>query len=248
MKKPWLNFFRSLLTHSWMIVTGLFPAWAESSFDKGVVEYSAGHFPEAIMAFEQSITRHGDSVGSRYNLGNALYRKGEVGRAIAEWRLAERGDPRQFDIRSNLEFARTQLGVSPVSFWEKGLGRMRPEFWGPWALGVAWTWFVFFLLSQRYLELGVRYGAIIRSLKGGAVVFFLGYGVSFAVRYSSLNAVVVKRNVGARFGPVEEAAIAFPLADGTEVRVSEERGGWSRVVDSVGHSGWVQKDDVFRIP
>ncbi|MSU31184.1 MAG: tetratricopeptide repeat protein [Pedosphaera sp.] len=248
MKKLLLNFARSLLMLSWVILIGLFPAWAESVFDKGVAEYSAGHFPEAISAFEQSITQHGDSVGSRYNLGNALYRNGEVGRAIAEWRLAERGAPWQFDIRSNLEFARTQLGVSPVSFWDKSLARMRPEFWGPWALGIAWTWFVFFLLSQRHLEFGVRYGAITRALKGVAVIFLIGYCISFSVRYSRLNAVVVKPNVGARFGPVEEAAIAFPLADGTEVRVYEERGGWSRVVDSVGHSGWVQKDDVFRIP
>jgi uncharacterized protein YgiM (DUF1202 family) len=69
---------------------------------------------------------------------------------------------------------------------------------------------------------------------------------------SERGAVVVVTNAVVRFGPLEEASVAFQLRDGSEVVVTGEKDiaaekgakGWYQIEDSARRSGWVKADQV----
>jgi len=65
---------------------------------RGAVDYRAGDYAKAAKAFAQ-----GDDARSHYNLGNALARQGEYGKAIAAYRQALQRDPKMADARANLD-------------------------------------------------------------------------------------------------------------------------------------------------
>ena len=65
---------------------------------RGAVDYRAGDYAKAAKAFSQ-----GDDARSHYNLGNALARQGEYGKAIAAYRQALQRDPKMADARANLD-------------------------------------------------------------------------------------------------------------------------------------------------
>src|SRR4030095_9977885 len=44
-----------------------------------------------------------------FNLGNACFKSGQIGRAIVAYRRAENSTPRDPDVRANLKFARNQV-------------------------------------------------------------------------------------------------------------------------------------------
>jgi Flp pilus assembly protein TadD len=64
---------------------------------------------EAAAAYEQILTNGAVSPALYFNLGNAHFKAGQLGRAIAAYRQAERLTPRDPDVRANLQFARNRV-------------------------------------------------------------------------------------------------------------------------------------------
>ena len=65
---------------------------------RGAIDYRAGDYAGAAKVFAQ-----GDDARSHYNLGNALARQGEYGKAIAAYQQALKRDPKMADARANLD-------------------------------------------------------------------------------------------------------------------------------------------------
>jgi tetratricopeptide (TPR) repeat protein len=219
-----------------------------SDFDKGVAEYAAGHYSEAAASFEQELTQGRPTVGALYNLGNARYRNGEIGRAIAAWRFAERAAPGRRDIHANLDLARSRLSLPGASSSSAWVRRFPPGFWAVLAAIGTWIWTILLLVCRWRPAMAHRLRRPVAGLGAATVILLLVYSVALAIGRSSPDAVVVVRGTGARFGPVEESPVALPLGDGTEVRIEEERGDWVRVLDANGHGGWLPRDQVVQIP
>lgn len=221
---------------------------AQSDFDRGIAAYSAGRFHESVGHFERALTNGRPSVGVLYNLGNARFRNGEVGGAIAAWRLAERAAPGRGEIRRNLELARRQLGAGPGLEWTRWVRRLPPRRWVIPAAIAAWSWAILLLLATGGKDRTGRLRKWVNRLGIATILLLFGYSVSLAGTRAAPDAVVVGQGVAARFGPVDESPVAFPLPDGAEVRVDEVRGPWIRIVDSFGHVGWLSAGHVVRIP
>jgi len=65
---------------------------------RGAVDYRAGDYAGAAKAFAR-----GDDARSHYNLGNALARQGEYGKAVTAYQQALQRDSRMADARANLD-------------------------------------------------------------------------------------------------------------------------------------------------
>lgn len=88
----------------------LLEAWRRAS-----EAYRQGNFAEARRGFEalsQAGFRHPDLF---YNLGNAYYREGRIGRAVWMFEKALRMQPRHDDARRNLELIRPGLDIEATS-------------------------------------------------------------------------------------------------------------------------------------
>ena len=99
---------------------GAFAADAESARKA----YDAGRHLEASSAYESLSEAAPRDPALHYDLGNALFKSGKLGRAVASYERAFALDPRDHDARFNLEFTLKMAGeefvpsgAPPVLFW-----------------------------------------------------------------------------------------------------------------------------------
>src|SRR6185369_16224644 len=78
-------------------------------FDAANKLYEQGKFSDAADTYEQLIKSGQRSANAYFNLGTASFKAGQLGRAIAAYRLAERMTPRDPSLRAKLQFVRTKV-------------------------------------------------------------------------------------------------------------------------------------------
>jgi tetratricopeptide (TPR) repeat protein len=71
--------------------------------------YTTDDFATAAQLYTQAIDSIGSSTALYYNLGNAYYRMGHLGKAIVNYERALRLDPTNQDARDNLEFVNAKI-------------------------------------------------------------------------------------------------------------------------------------------
>ena len=219
-------------------------------FERGNQLYQEGDYAGAIEAYEAVITAGFDSADLHYNLGNAYFKAGELGRSILEWERALLRAPSDADVLANLELARTLTAddIEPLPrFW---LLRAA-EWWVGWLprgalLGVvAVSWLV--LASGGITRLLARGASVQRigtwSAAVGAVVFVV-FGVNLLVREAGVGraerAVVLVREVPVRSAPADQDDLTlFRVHEGTGVRIEDRAGEWAEIVLDDGKVGWV---------
>ena len=77
-----------------------------ASFERGVELYEQGEFEAAVEVFRGILATGVDDPVVHYNLANAWFKAGRLGRAIYHYRRAHALAPRDEDITANLECAR----------------------------------------------------------------------------------------------------------------------------------------------
>ena len=70
--------------------------------------YKSGDFTTAAMQYEKLLSSGLVNGDIYYNLGNAYLKKGAIGHAVLNFRMAERFLPRDADIEANLQYALDQ--------------------------------------------------------------------------------------------------------------------------------------------
>ncbi|HET9948589.1 MAG TPA: tetratricopeptide repeat protein [Longimicrobiales bacterium] len=222
-------------------------------FERGNQLYQEGDYPAAIEAYRAVLEAGWESAALRYNLGNAHFKAGELGRAILEWERALALDPGDPDALANLELARslTVDAVEPL-----------PRFWLLSALD-AWI----HLLPRALLVglvaaawLAVTGGLIVRILARGAATAAWGrrtviggaaalvvLGGTLMVRELGLGqpdrGIILADAVPVRSAPsAEDDLTLFEVHEGTRVRIDRRAGDWAEVVLDDGKVGWVPAD------
>ena len=67
--------------------------------------FRAGKFANALSAYEEALKNRPNDPYIYYNIGNCYFKMGSVGLAVANYYRAFRLDPRDGDIRHNLDLA-----------------------------------------------------------------------------------------------------------------------------------------------
>lgn len=90
----------------------------DADFEKGNAAYSAGDYAQAIAAYQGILGAGYHSAELYYNLGNACFRAGQLGRAVLYYTRARQLNPRDEDIRANLAFTR-RFAVDKIEVTEE---------------------------------------------------------------------------------------------------------------------------------
>ena len=220
-----------------------------AAFESANKLFEQGKYAGAADAYEKLRALRPQSATLCFNAGNAWYRAGQVGRAMADWRAAEGLSPRDPGARYNLDFVRKKLSGGEVvrgSFLE---GRLRALTLNEWAVLAAVSWWIFFgILTATEIwparKTALRHWAYWSGL--ATVVFSLAMGLAISSRHSNEGVVVVAEAI-VRHGPLDESQVAFQLRDGTEVQVLDEKQGWFQVQDAMQRIGWVKKDQILQL-
>lgn len=98
------------------ILTFIFINFSESFASPGVKAdslYNKEDYQNAITLYEKSLNEEGPDAETYYNLGNAFYRSGKIGKAVLSYERALKLDPTHQDSRINLEFVRSKIEDLP---------------------------------------------------------------------------------------------------------------------------------------
>jgi tetratricopeptide (TPR) repeat protein len=218
----------------------------ETQFDAANKLYAQNKFTEAATAYEQIITNGAVSPVLYFNLGNAHFKAGQIGHAIAAYRQAERLRPRDPDLRANLRFAqnRVQGPTLKSTATQRWLGTLSLNEWT--LLGVAGIWLTLGLLIARQIK-----PALAPALKNwtwlsvsGTVVLFICLALALPQNSSDRVAIVTATDATVRNSPLDEAPSSFTAHDGAELRVLDHKGDWLQVTDDAQRFGWVKRSFV----
>ena len=223
---------------------------AGSAFDAANRFYAQNKFSVAAAGYEQLIAAGPVSPALYFNLGNARFKSGQIGRAIAAYRQAETLTPRDPDVRANLQFARAQVSGPTVraTLLQRALGTLSLNEWA--ALGAVALWITFLLLAWRQLRPSLASAIQIWTRLAGAVALTLCVAVALAFFQSpARNSVIVAaRETTVRNGPFDESPSAFTTNDGAELHLLDRKDDWLQVTDDTRRIGWLKRDAVIYAP
>src|SRR5947207_8238061 len=184
--------------------------------------YEQGQFTEAAAAYEKLIASERVSPALYFNFGNALFKSGRIGRAIANYRLAEQLAPRDPDIRANLRFARNQIegpGARPLTWWRRWTGHLTLNEWTGAAAGAVWLWFALLALPQWRPAWKKRLRGYTATIGVSAALLSACLAMACYDPVKVRTAIVVAREAMVRFGPLDESQTFYTVRDGTELTV-----------------------------
>jgi tetratricopeptide (TPR) repeat protein len=226
------------------------PARADSpvaAFESANKLYEEGKFADAVTAYEKLAQSGQISAALYFNLGNAYFKSGRVGRAIAAYRSAAQITPRDPDLRANLQFARNQVQgpTLPPSRWQRWLGRLTLNEWTLLAAAAVWLWFLLLAVRQWRPALRPALKSYVPIL---AMVAALLCGCLADALYEARvirTAVVISGEAEVRHGPLLVSPVAFTARDGAELRVLDQKDEWLEVSAGPRRTGWLRRDQVL---
>lgn len=226
-------------------------------FEAGNQRYEDGDYAAAIDAYEQIVASGKHNWQVYYNLGNAYYRQGSIGRAILNYERALQLNPNSDDIRFNLELAnlatvdRIPAPPAPAWWsWSKGL------LFTPSLSLLGWLTLIFYatfllLFSLKYFRPAisgrVEYRGLVWVTLTGFVLVLLLFGFRWFRQQTDLHAVVLQRAVDVRSAPSRDATEVFALHEGTKVQIKQFSNGWTEIRLRDGKVGWLPSASIEKI-
>ncbi len=220
-----------------------------SSFEKANRLYEQGKFPEAAAAYQELLESGYTSTSVYFNLGNACFKAGRLGQAVAAYRRAQHVSPRDPDIQANLQFAREQSRGPRVRtpFWQGLLSRISLTEWSVTTAVGLWAVLGLLTASQIKPSLGPHLRGVIISLSVGSLV---AASCLIAAWYSSRAlkiAVVTSPQTEVRHGPLNESQSAFTAYDGAELKILDQKDDWLQVTAGPSRTGWIRAADAVTL-
>jgi hypothetical protein len=220
--------------------------------------YETAQYHESIQIYEQLIAQEIQDSTVFFNVGNAYFQLGDYGRAILNYRRAAQLNPRDADVKANLEIAKTRANVDTLEIAPGPLAVLS-DITGNWlslnetailALGL-WFGALFLFLAWRLLSSEhppsvVRYAAISLSI----ILLIVIMSLSSRVYVDSLEpgGVVVAPVVTLRSEPGDDFNTGFEIFAGSAVEVIEQQGEWIHLSGPGDtYRGWVPAGTVETI-
>lgn len=227
-------------------------AMADGSEDQGRFTeacraYEKGDYPQASSGFQALIESGAGTAATHYNLANTHFKQDKLGLAVQQYRKAIELNPSDRDARANLEYVRSviQQGTPPrPPLLGQLLGTFTLNTWALAACGATSLWFLLTFACQINPTWKEPL-SVTRPILGFLAVLSLAASITAQIqRNSDKSAVITTKTIEARFGPIEESAMAFTLRDGMEIEVLGVFNGWCLVRESGQREGWLPADSI----
>jgi tetratricopeptide (TPR) repeat protein len=227
----------------------------QGDFAKANEFYKNKDYDKAIVLY-QGIVDHGlESAPIYFNLGNAYFKNGDLGRAILYYMKAERLDPGNDDIRSNIAFARQFTSIQMEGVQLNPINSFIESLVSPYRIDtLAWITTVFFVLFIAIMAVRYGFGITGSYVKAGIVIALIllatsSFVTTFKYRndYLTRRAVLVTDDAPVRSGPSDEMDVEIQGAPGLVVQILSESGDYFNVQFENNRRGWIKKNQVAEI-
>ena len=212
--------------------------------------YRQNDFEKAISGYEKLVAQKNNSATVYFNLANAYFKSGNIGKAILNYERAERLAPFDEDIHHNLLFARhktvDQILEHPV-ITDKFFGVLSSFSWKMVTLVLVWVGFVFMLLNLISNSLKKTRTYIgITCLTCACVTFWFGKKQG-AIEYKCHFGVVMSEQVYVKSAPDNSSTDLFILHEGAKVQLYDNVDGFTKIRIADGRVGWIPEGETAKI-
>ncbi len=217
--------------------------------------YSENKFEDAAKLYEELITEGYSSFELFYNTANTYYRMNKTGKAIYWYEKAKMLNPKNDDLKYNLDLAQLRVKnlppdvpkIFPVRLFKQITYSKSYKFWGFISLSV----FILFLIVLYFYFAGKNSKTKkIRLLT--ATIFLFVSVISFIFMQYQINkikahntAIIVNKEVTAKSSPDNSAADLFKVYEGYKVKIESKNENWCEVTLTDGRKAWIKKDDLM---
>lgn len=226
------------------------PSFVEQFFEASQA-YKNHQFQQAADGYRRLIENGYENGAVYYNLGNAYFRLGDLGRAILSYERARLLIPRDNDLAFNLSHARNQAQDAFTDLQMSSLS----DFLGLEGLNRYEVFFGFVLLNLLFFSL-----LCIRLYKKTEWTYYLSIfltilisigGCASALKWytwaSDNRAVILSEEIVVQAGPDSRDTVLFKLHAGTVVRVERTENDWTLLQLSKDKRGWAESNQLERI-
>jgi tetratricopeptide (TPR) repeat protein len=234
------------------IALGSQPPDIDGLFREGNESFAKGDFQFAIQQYSAIVDAGFIHEAVYYNLGNAYFKDGQMGKAILYYEKASQIAPQDHEIRENLTLARSRIvdkvETPPPYIFFRVLRSLRD--WLPLDLETILAASLFALANCTYLfRVLTKSDQRKKILSRLALAFFsvsLLVGVSNAIRIyedgSVREAIVLGEKVDVLSGPGSDHSALFSVHEGLKVTLQSDMGEWSQIRLENGWNGWVRRN------
>ncbi|WP_420448965.1 tetratricopeptide repeat protein [Candidatus Palauibacter sp.] len=222
-------------------------------FQAGNSLYQAGDYEGALDAYLRLYEEGLESGELHYNIGNAYFRLGELGRAILFFERARITLPRDENVRTNLELARSLTAdqITPL-----------PGFWVPrvvsWAAQLVPRGWLIAILALGYLGLAsvllyrlltIRPPDWTRHAAVAAAALTFVVGTNLLIREFDMGraerGVILQTEATVQSAPSDDPSLQlFTIHEGAVVRIDRRSSDWLEIVLEDGKVGWLRAGDL----
>lgn len=224
------------------------PLWEQAN-----EHYAQAMYDSAALLYEDLLEEGFAGFDLEYNLGNAYFKLGELGKAILHYERAQEYDARNKDLIHNLELAylrQPDREIPPLPenvfqrTWKSIVGILSARNWG--FLTIAFFWLgmlgmglFWFSTDLSYRKLG--WFAAMTSFGIGVLSLVLGWG-QHSLELADRHAIIMEPSAVIKSAPSEEATNLYILREGFKLRITDETTRWTEVTLADGNVGWIPSE------
>jgi tetratricopeptide (TPR) repeat protein len=218
-----------------------YAANADVTFAKANADYAARHFREAIAGYESLARAQQWSASLFYDLGNAYFRVGDLGRAILNYERALALDPSQPEAQANLRLVRDQARALELakSWPEEHLAFLTANQYAWLAASAFWCGaFIVcgFYFARRRPVVWIFALLLLSTICIGSLFAVYAFENGAAGRDV---AIVTGQNIQARLATAENTGTVLVLPPGSEIKILSTRGEWTYAALPNELRGWI---------
>ncbi|CAM2009264.1 tetratricopeptide repeat protein [Acanthopleuribacter pedis] len=227
----------------------------QESWQQGNAAYQQEQWAAAIDHYE-AILAEGQSNGKlHYNLGNAYFKDGRLGKAVLHYYRAQKFLPGDADVQNNLDIANQnredpiienedEAFLSHINFvWHRIPYSV--VFWSCLMALVIAGFASLLIIAKPDIGKWAGYLLVVSALLG-----LLLMGTAFLQHRQLVRedfAVILAEKVPVLAGPQARETVNFTIHEGIRCLILDETPGWYRIRLANGYNGWVPQSSLERI-
>ncbi|MEK6645171.1 MAG: tetratricopeptide repeat protein [Candidatus Firestonebacteria bacterium] len=222
-------------------------------FKQANTAYENENFEESIPLYEELLENNFVSVELYYNLGNAYFKSGKIGKTVLNYNRALKLSPRNEDAKFNLEFAQLRIEENPTQVENVFIQFLKQIYYlfnlnelpiitaiFYWLLAI--SLFIYILFKIDFLKIPNLILSIVFALS-------LCWCISrIYVNSKIVEAIVIEPQTQAKNGPGDEYAVGFTVPEGKKVLVLGIKDNWIAIgLPKEGLKGWIKSTQLEKI-
>ena len=218
-------------------------------FQKGNEAYQKGNYEEAVSSYKQILKMGYESPELYYNLGNSYYKLHKIGPAVLYYNRALKMNPRDEDIRHNLDLVNLRVVDRIPSIPELFYIRYFKSFQDLFSTQTLfWISIIFYALTILFIVLALlvrnrSFRLLSHRMAWGVGIVFLIFAFTLGTKVwaqtHTVEAIVLTPKVDVKSAPAKDGTLVFSLHEGVKVRIEQKTNGWFEIKLADGKEGWL---------